>query len=338
MARITEKENFMMMLRGEQPEWVPTYSFGKMGPKDPATCWVTPSVLGTHRSPQGGFDRWGVEYVTTEETGFGALPKPGEFLIDDIRKWRDILKMPDLSDFDWEAAAKNDIEKAGINREETAVVILPCDGIFQQLMAFMGFTEGLCAMYEEPDEVMDLFEFISDFYLEVTKKCIEYYKPDIFNIGDDSATKRDPFISHDMFKEMLIPFYKKISQPAIDAGIPFEFHNCGRCEDYLQDLVDIGVCCWDPAQEVNDLKAVKAKFGNDLCICGGFDFQVPITWPEFDEEELRAKVRKTIDDLAPGGGYAFCGGVVGNFSDPAIMKANMIIADEVETYGGAFYK
>ena len=30
-------------------------------------------------------------------------------------------------------------------------------------MAFMGFTEGLCAMAEEPEEVYALFDYMCDF-------------------------------------------------------------------------------------------------------------------------------------------------------------------------------
>ena len=40
-------------------------------------------------------------------------------------------------------------------------------GYFQNLMAFMGFTEGLLAMYEEPEEVYALFDYICSFYCEV---------------------------------------------------------------------------------------------------------------------------------------------------------------------------
>ena len=30
MGKMTEKENYLMTLRGEQPEWVTVYSFGPM--------------------------------------------------------------------------------------------------------------------------------------------------------------------------------------------------------------------------------------------------------------------------------------------------------------------
>ena len=46
MAKMTEKENYLRTLKGEQPEWVPVYSFGPMpGQERPCTsCMVEPLI------------------------------------------------------------------------------------------------------------------------------------------------------------------------------------------------------------------------------------------------------------------------------------------------------
>ena len=49
---MTEKENFMKLMRGECPEWIPTYTFGKIpgDPHVPATAKITaPNSLGLGR-------------------------------------------------------------------------------------------------------------------------------------------------------------------------------------------------------------------------------------------------------------------------------------------------
>lgn len=106
---MTEKENYLRTLRGEEPEWVPVYSFGPMpGQERPCTsCMVEPLILSEFRFKGGGKDCWGVNYIPTYETGNALLPEPGNFILDDIRHWRDVIKAPSLEGIDWEAMAKN---------------------------------------------------------------------------------------------------------------------------------------------------------------------------------------------------------------------------------------
>jgi len=107
--------------------------------------------------------------------------------------------------------------------------------------------------------------------------------------------------------------------------------------DLIDDWVSIGVVTWNPAQTTNDLKAVKAKYGNKLVITGGFDTEGRLVEPDCTEEEVRQAVRDVIDALAPGGGYCFCGGFVAAVGDDVTARKNQIIMDEVYKYGSTFY-
>ena len=55
-----------------------------------------------------------------KETGYASIPEPGNFILDDITKWRDVIKAPEVPDVDWEAMAKADFEKANIVNPLTA--------------------------------------------------------------------------------------------------------------------------------------------------------------------------------------------------------------------------
>ena len=69
--------------------------------------------------------------------------------LQDITDWRDVIKLPDISEIDFEADAKEQLSH--IDRNETAVMFDLNGGVFQLLMEFMGFNEGLCAMFTDPD-------------------------------------------------------------------------------------------------------------------------------------------------------------------------------------------
>ncbi|MCL1805890.1 MAG: veratrol--corrinoid protein metyltransferase, partial [Clostridiales bacterium] len=98
MAHLTPKENLLRVMNGEIPEWVPSYSY--YGPlpgvdEEPPNMSVMNSYLMGNRmglAPGQGFtDIWGVPYESVNAVGGFPLPKPGVFILDDIRKWRDVI-------------------------------------------------------------------------------------------------------------------------------------------------------------------------------------------------------------------------------------------------------
>ena len=101
--------------------------------------------------------------------------------------------------------------------------------------------------------------------------------------------------------------------------------------------MSIGVVQWNPAQTSNDLKAIKAKYGNKMVIAGGWDGRDRLLEPDVTEEEIRQSVRDTMDSLAKGGGFMWCGGFLGSAGDGESMRKNMILMDEAAKYGDAFY-
>ena len=332
---LTEKENLLMTLRGEVPEWVPRNMYASPG-HPPASAGCGPSFLNARRTPQGGFDIWGVEFIATKETGGMALPVPGKFILDDITKWRDVIKAPDISDIDWETMAKKDLSR--IDRTQTAVSAHIHVGYFQSLCNFMGFNEGLMAMIEEPEEVYALFDYMSSFWVQICSKVRDYYKPDIWSVTDDTATATNPFISPETYRTLVKPFHAREAAFGVEMGIPIDMHNCGRCEDFIDDWLDFGITCWNPAQTMNDLKGIKKKYGNKLVLEGCWDSSGPAGWPGASEEVVKQAVRDTIDAYAPGGGFIFWASTYGEPDDEDFLNRKRWITEEYDAYGRTFYK
>jgi hypothetical protein len=345
---ITAKENYLRLGRGEMPEYVP---FGGPHKDRRPTATVGPFEVFMAEGrpwfpapppgvdpPKEYVDRWGVPYISTKETGYASLPKPGMFILDDIHNWSKVIKHPPTwENYDLEAIAKKQYES--IDRTQTAVSLMFApQSPFQQLCAFMGHTEGLIAMHEETEAVHELLDYLMAWFEPLVVKSLDVFKPDLFNIADDTATKDYPFFSVEMYREYFKPYYARLAKHATDRGIMVVFHNCGRCEDFIPDMLDFGVRYWNPAQTTNDLLSIKEKYKGKLVICGGWDFVPPLD-REITEEEVRQKVRDTIDKYAPGGGYVFQGGIMGSADTPELnQKRALWIADEVYNYGSEFYK
>ena len=86
MKKLTEKENFMMFMRGEQPEWVPRYGMGIADPYSehpPAVAGVPPGFMNERRTPDGGFDAWGGGFCFWSNT-YG---RTGDKATEDRRRW-----------------------------------------------------------------------------------------------------------------------------------------------------------------------------------------------------------------------------------------------------------
>ena len=327
MPKLSVKENYMRTLRGDVPEYVP-------GPGE-AIGLQRPSILYGGRQHGAGIDIYGVEWVTEGSAIDAPIPKSSDFILDDIRKWRDVIKVPDFSDVDWEALAKKDKEK--INPDLPYGAGCSAQGFFQSVVAFMGFTEGLMAIHEEPEEVKALADYLCDFYLSMADNFLKYYKPDYIYFADDIATERNTFISLEAFREVFAPVWRRFISYFKERDYLAQHHNCGHFEAFLDDLVDMGFDGWDPAQTSNDLVGIKKKFGNKLTICGGFDGRAFLPHLDVTEEECRAAVKKTLDELAPGGGYVFGGGV-GQSTDPVMQERSGWIRDEFEKNRYSYYQ
>jgi hypothetical protein len=330
-------------MSGEIPEWIPSYSY--YGPlpgvdEDPPNMGVRNSYLmGTRPLGSSFTDIWGVPYEAVDAVGGFPLPKPGHFILDDIRKWRDVIKAPDISHVDWEAVAKEDLKNLPFSRDNVAVFYSPGGGYFQNLMGFMGFTEGLCAMHEEPEEVKELFNYIHSFYLGIAKKFIDYVKPDVLSLGDDTAAERMPFLPVETYRELLVPYYDDFARLGRDRGIPINFHNCGKSGVYFNDLVRIGVTSWEPVQLSNDIAEIQKKFGRHLVIGGGWEGRGHLTNANVTDEEIRESVRVAMDSFAKNGGYMFAGAYTpGALNDEKTKHWNEVLQKEVYDYGHKFYK
>ena len=324
-ATLTSRENLLKILNGEQPEWIPHY-------RD-CVQWVIPSI-DNHMAREDKKDFLGVTWMVNEA---GLRVDHAKRPLEDINDWRSVVHLPDPDAIDWEALAKMDL--AGVDPEKAISVMwgAPAGTFFIPLMNMLGFEDGLCAMLEEPEAVAEFFEELCQYYEKVIAYCGKYYKPTMMTMSDDFCSLNAPFISKTIYDELLHPYYKRCADAMKAQGVYMEIHVCGTCEMFVDDWVDMGFQIWQPAQNVNNLKAIKEKYGNQLVLVGAWDSQGPCGRPNAPEEIVRQSVHDSIDNYAQGGGYIFWDGdPVGN--SPEMLQKVAWLTDETRKYGSVFYK
>ncbi len=339
--KLTKKENFLRVMHGEIPEYVPQYSQNPIcKPGEYLTNMLfEPSVMKMKKNPDGSLtNMWGGRYLTSPEAEGGVVSDPSHRVITDITKWRDQLNVPDYSDVDWEMLAKHDIEKSNINRDITSLTFVCGMGMFQPLMQLMGFEEGLCALYEEPEACHELLDFLCDFFCDIIDKSMDYYAPDLFTIKDDSASALSTMVSMDMYMEFFYPRYARIAKRAREHGIPISFHNCGKCQNFMEKNAEYGVIAWEPAQNMNDLVGFKKKYGRSFALIGGWQNRDALLAPDVTDDDVYESVRYTLDLLAHDGGFVWYGNLLGGSFDPIIKHKNEVAIRAVEELGSQIYK
>jgi hypothetical protein len=344
MPTLTPKENLLRVLHGQMPEYVPLYSYygqlpGVEGPPANMGFRLAP-LMGDRSNPDRPRDLWGVPYTSVEEVGGFSLPTPDEFILKDVTRWRDVVKVPDsVKDVDWKAVAEEQVKNLPFDRSTTSLWYGPGGGTFMNLMNMMGFTEGLSAMLEEPEAVKELFQFFFDFYMPIAKQVIDVIKPDVITISDDAASERNPFISPEMYREFLIPIFREYAYLAVERGLPVNMHLCGRGEDFIPDLIRIGVNSWEPVQLSNDIEELQARFGRHLVIGGGWEGRGRLTELDVTDDEIRASVREAFDKYAVNGGYMLAAAYTPRATnDPLTAHWNEVLFNEGYEYGKDFYK
>ena len=335
MPTLSKKENYLRLLRGEMPEYVPHTADGSAGMGGAPMGPDLGGLMGDWGSDEERKDMFGVPYVRELNANNGPIPKPGEFILEDITKWRDIIKRPAILDnIDWQYLADTQLPNWNPETILSGMTAVG-NGYFQMLVAFMGFDNGLIACFEEPEEVKDLLNFILEMNLELAKNFIHYYHPETGMGLDDIAHERAPFISIEMFEDIFEPVWRASIAPFVEAGCLTSHHNCGMFEPLVPYIVAMGYNAWNPAETMNDLVGIKKRFPK-LALCGGFNDD-SIRKPEHTEEQIRAYVREVCDELAPGGGFAFGGFMMGPPGDPVVEERTGWIYDEFEKIRYSYY-
>lgn len=67
-------------------------------------------------------------------------------MLDDIEKWEDVVKFPNLDEYDWEGSLAMQSAIMGADRDQRVVEYGMWNGQFLRLTHLMGFENALCAM------------------------------------------------------------------------------------------------------------------------------------------------------------------------------------------------
>jgi len=143
--------------------------------------------------------------------------------------------------------------------------------------------------------------------LEVTRRTLEAArgKVDVLMIGEDLGSQIAPMVSLELFRRHLRPRL----QGFVDLGkawkVPVMIHSCGSSSWAFDDFIEMGISVVDTLQpEAKDMAPahLKKRFGDRLAFHGMISTAGPLAYGGV--EDVEADVRRTLEIMMPGGGYA----------------------------------
>lgn len=319
---LTARENYMIAARGGKPERIPLFPFDANMFMPDFWAW---------RDPETGADFCNVRWVKNEA---GEMPEPGWIAMEDICEWRDIVKFPKVSEMDWDGMLKRYNETRDPGKVDIAMI--NTNGIFLIPINMMGWTEGLCALVEEPEEYEAFVSAITDFFVELIEYVGKYFHPDIIMSGDDFAAARGPFVSLETFREMYKPYIRKITDAVHKVGALEEFHCCGNCQFLTKEFFDAGVDIVQLPEPNDELLADKKELGSRFVMNGGWDRHGPGNVAGATEEDVRKSVRVAMDTYGKDGGLIFWDGGIIVTGEEEQRRMDWLV-DEARTYGAQLY-
>ncbi len=308
---MTHKERVTAALRHERPDKVP-YHVGFTVParEKMAEFYDDPDFvakIGNHLTVVPVIRvEWGVRdadgYYTDE---FGL--RWNRQVDADIGVPEGTLTRDTLEAFDWpdpKAAGRFDRLETTLEQQPDQFVVMALDfSLFERAWGLVGLENFLLAMADDMPFVEAVLDRILQFNLALLDAGLSRCPGvDAVYFGDDFGSQQGVMMGSRRWRELLKPRLARQYARVHDHGKFVLIHSCGAVSDLFDDLVEIGVNCFNPFQpEVMDIHETKRAYRGRLAFWGGISIQRLLPYGSVDE--VRTEVADILERIGREGGY-----------------------------------
>jgi uroporphyrinogen decarboxylase len=174
--------------------------------------------------------------------------------------------------------------------------------LYERAWTMRGLQTLLMDFYDNPHFVHELLNCIADYNIAQIQEILKY-DIDAVMFGDDWGQQRGLQMGPRLWHEFIYPVLKRMYGVVVNAGKKVFIHSCGDVDELFDDLVGIGLNCFNPFQpEVMDVSALIPQYRGRLAFYGGMSTQK--TLPYGTVGDVRRETRKLLE-LGKEGGYIF---------------------------------
>lgn len=174
--------------------------------------------------------------------------------------------------------------------------------LFERAWTLRGMENLMVDFMASPSFVHELLTAIADWNVAHVKKALEY-EIDAVYFGDDWGQQQGLIMGPDMWRNYIKPQLARMYGLVREAGKHVFIHSCGDVDELFEELVDIGVNCFNPFQpEVMNVWELLPKWRGRLAFHGGLSTQR--TLPQGSVADVHDECCRLLD-LGAAGGYIF---------------------------------
>lgn len=174
--------------------------------------------------------------------------------------------------------------------------------LYERAWALRGMENLMMDFYDNPEFVHKLLYSIADYNIAQVKKALEYDIDAVF-FGDDWGQQQGLQMGPEIWREFILPQLKRMYSVVRNAGKHVLIHSCGDVDEVFDELINIGLNCFNPFQpEVMDVFSLMKQYKGRLAFYGGLSTQK--TLPYGTVEDVRNETKKLLN-AGKDGGYIF---------------------------------
>ena len=165
-------------------------------------------------------------------------------------------------------------------------------GFFGTPRYLMGVENLLMKYYDDPEMMKDMNNYLADFWIALFDGVLKEVDVDAVFIWEDMCYKGGPLISPEMFREFILPGYRKLTSFLRDHGVRIVLMDSdGDVWKLLPLWIEGGVTVVYPFEVAAGMDVVEVrKAFPKLGITGGIDKRAVAQGKEAIDRELEAKV------------------------------------------------
>ncbi len=172
----------------------------------------------------------------------------------------------------------------------------------EYMLWLMGY-ESLCfALYEQRDLVAAIMDRLREIYRGIIKRILQFQRVKIIWGSDNMGFRSGTLVSPDDLREFVLPGHREMAAASHTAGRPYLLHSCGQITAIMEDLIEnVRIDARHSFEDtIEPVTEAKRKYGGRIAILGGIDVDFLC---RSTGEQVRQRVRQTLDVCMTGGGY-----------------------------------
>jgi len=189
--------------------------------------------------------------------------------------------------------------------------------LFERMHSLHGFEATLIDLYEAPDRCAELADRLVEFNIRVMRNAAEAAgrgRIHGLSFTDDWGTQLNAFVSPDFWRAFFGPRYRRIFDAAHALGWDVRMHSCGKVNDLIEPLIEVGVTSLNLQQpRALGIEEIGRRYRGRVCFESLCDIQQ--TLPFKDAAAIREEAARLIEHWSTDAG----GFILSDYGDGAAI-------------------